>query len=240
MEFNRIKYISAKSNKLEKGDTMKLSKNIIITGTLILILILGAVIGTLFSNPKEQEIPAVAKPVIYLYPTKQEEVSVKFNFNGHITCTYPEYKNGWNVLAAPDGTITNLDDNKQYSYLFWEGLSQDAQWDLSKGFVVAGKDTKDFLQEKLAYLGLNPKEYNEFIVYWLPIMENNKFNLVAFAGKEYEKMAPLLITPEPDSVLRVFMVFKPLDSYTEVQPQELRSFKRKGFTVVEWGGTELK
>jgi hypothetical protein len=92
----------------------------------------------------------------------------------------------------------------------------------------------------LPFLGLTPKEYNEFIIYWLPVMKNNKFNLVSFAGREYEEIAPMQITPKPDSVLRVFMVFKPLDNYMEVQPQELKSFERKGFTVVEWGGTELK
>ncbi|MDD3365173.1 MAG: hypothetical protein PHZ03_09350 [Syntrophomonas sp.] len=222
---------------------MKLSKIRLIIGVFILVLIVGSVTWALFYKQHEYISPEpapLAKPVIYLYPTKQEAVSIKLNFSGQLTCTYPDYKNGWNVIAVPDGTLTNLDDNKQYPYLFWEGVSTEAKWDLSKGFVVAGKDTKDFLQEKLAFLGLTPKEYNEFIVYWLPVMKNNKYNLVTFAGREYEELAPLHITPNPDSVLRVFMVFKPLDRYMEVQPQELKSFERKGFTVVEWGGTELK
>jgi len=220
---------------------MKLSKGPIIIGVLILVLIVGSVAWALFykqQEPISPELTPVAKPVIYLYPAKQETVSIKLNFNGQLTCTYPDYKNGWKVIANPDGTLTNLDDNKQYSYLFWEGVSTEAKWDLSKGFVVAGKDTKDFLQEKLAFLGLTPKEYNEFIVYWLPVMQNNKYNLITFTGREYEEIAPLQITPDPDSVLRVFMVFKSLDSFMEVEPQELKSFERKGFTVVEWGGTE--
>jgi len=222
---------------------MKLSKGLIIIGVFILILIVGSVTWALFYKqhvPISPEPILAEKPVIYLYPTKQETVSIKLNFNGQLTCTYPDYKNGWNVVAAPDGALTNLDDKKQYSCLFWEGVSNEAKWDLSKGFVVAGKDTKDFLQEKLAFLGLTPKEYNEFIIYWLPVIKNNKFNLVSFAGREYEEIAPMQITPKPDSVLRVFMVFKPLDHYMEVQPQELKLFERKGFTVVEWGGTELK
>ncbi|MDD3364441.1 MAG: hypothetical protein PHZ03_05625 [Syntrophomonas sp.] len=70
-------------------------------------------------------------------------------------------------------------------------------------------------------------------------MKNNQFNLVSFATTEYEELAPMQITPKPDSILRVFMVFKPLNSYMEVQPQELNSFERKGFAVVEWGGTML-
>lgn len=71
-------------------------------------------------------------------------------------------------------------------------------------------------------------------------MKDNKYNLVHFADKEYTDTAPLSITPKPDSILRVFMVFKPLDKEIEVIPQEIKSFDRTGFSVIEWGGTELK
>ena len=179
-----------------------------------------------------------AKPVIYLYPTSEQTVSVELDYKGKLTCTYPEYNSGWKVKAQPDGTLTNLSDNREYSYLFWEGISN-KKWDMSKGFVVKGSETKDFLQEKLEYLGLTPREYNEFIVYWLPIMQENKYNLITFAGKDYEEIAPLNITPKPDSILRVMMVFKPLNKPLKVEEQELKSFVRKGFTVVEWGGTQV-
>ncbi|WP_150844691.1 MULTISPECIES: hypothetical protein [unclassified Clostridium] len=179
------------------------------------------------------------KPVIYLYPTSEQSVSVKLDYNGELTCTYPEYKDGWNVIAEPDGTLTNIEDKREYSYLYWEGISKN-QWDMSKGFVVKGEDTEEFLQEKLEYMGLTPREYNEFIVYWLPIMQENKYNLITFAGEEYENLAKLNITPKPDSILRVMMLFKSLDKPIEIEEQEIKSFERKGFTVIEWGGTEVK
>ncbi len=179
------------------------------------------------------------EPVIYLYPTSEQSVSVKLDYNGELTCTYPEYKDGWNVIAEPDGTLTNIGDKRKYSYLYWEGISQN-QWDMSKGFVVKGEDTEEFLQEKLEYMGLTPREYNEFIVYWLPIMQENKYNLITFAGEEYENLAKLNITPKPDSILRVMMLFKSLDKPIEIEEQEIKSFERKGFTVIEWGGTEVK
>ena len=179
------------------------------------------------------------KPVIYLYPTSQQTVSVKLEYKGKLTCTYPEYNNGWNVIAKPDGTLTNLADNREYSYLYWEGISNN-KWDMSKGFVVKGTETEKFLQEKLEYLGLTPKEYNEFIVYWLPFMKDNKYNLITFAGEDYENIAKLKITPKPDSILRIMMIFKPLNNSIKIEEQELKPFVRKGFTVVEWGGTELK
>lgn len=180
-----------------------------------------------------------AKPVIYLYPTVEQEVAVKLDYQGEVLVTYPEYKDGWKVTAKPDGTLINKEDGKEYSYLFWEGKSKD-KWDMSKGFVVKGEDTKDFLQETLAKMGLTPKEYNEFIVYWLPRMQDNKYNLISFSKEEYEERAKLQVTPRPDSILRVFMVFKPLKKAIIVEPQEINAFERKSFTLVEWGGAEVE
>lgn len=188
---------------------------------------------------EKRQLLAGAKPVIYLYPTTEQTVNVKLDFKGELACTYPDYKDGWTVKAQPDGKLVNTTDNREYSYLYWEGLYHN-EWDMSKGFVVKGTETAKFLQDKLAYLGLTPKEYNEFIVYWLPVLQKNKYNLITFAGEDYEKVAPLNITPQPDSILRVMMLFKPLDEPVKVAEQELKPFYRKGFTVVEWGGTEVK
>lgn len=180
-----------------------------------------------------------AKPVIYLYPTVTTDVSVKIELQGRLDCTYPEYNNGWNVTANPDGTLINKADGREYSYLYWEGKGN-AIWDLSKGFVVKGEDTIRFLQEKLEYLGLTSRELNEFIVYWLPLMKDNKYNLITFQTDVYENNARLHITPEPDSILRIFMAYKPLESYIEIPEQQLSTFNRSGFSVIEWGGTEIK
>jgi hypothetical protein len=182
---------------------------------------------------------ATKKPVIYLYPVSEQVVNVKLDYKGKLTCTYPDYKDGWKVKAKPDGTLTNIADNREYSYLFWEGVSN-VKWDMSKGFIVKGNETENFLQEKLEYLGLTPREYNEFIVYWLPIMQDNKYNLITFVGEDYNNIAKLKISPQPDSILRIMMVFKSLDKPIGVEEQELKPFTRKGFTVVEWGGTEVK
>ena len=182
----------------------------------------------------------VAKPVIYLYPKEKTDISVNLDFNGKITCIYPKYNkdNTWEVTAYPDGKIINKLDNREYSYLYWEGIS-DKKYDLSKGFVIKGEDTAEFLQEKLKYLGLTPRESDDFITYWLPKMNQNKYNLISFQKQAYTDLAKLNISPSPDSILRIFMVFKPLDNEIEVQKQELEAFNREGFTVVEWGGTEI-
>ncbi len=186
---------------------------------------------------------ATYKPVIYLYPEKQIEVQVKLDYQGKISADYPAYdlsKGGWDVMAYPDGKIIGS-DGKEYSYLFWEGnTDKPYNFDLSTGFVVKGVDSKAFLQDILPKLGMTPKEYNEMIVYWFPQMQKNKYNLIHFAGNDYTDTAVLDTIPKPDSVLRVFMVFKGLNNKIDIKPQEIKSFERKGFTVVEWGGTEIK
>ena len=58
------------------------------------------------------------KPVIYLYSQETMEVSVKLKLDGEITCTYPKYGQGWNVIADPDGTLTDS-QGKKYNYLYW-------------------------------------------------------------------------------------------------------------------------
>lgn len=179
----------------------------------------------------------VLKPVIYLYPEQETEVSVKLQLDGKLTCTYPAYNTGWKVTAAPDGTLTDA-KGQTYNYLYWEGQTN-TQWDLSKGFCVKGEDTAAFLEEALAKLGLNRKEANEFIVFWLPLMEQNPYNIIAFQTDVYTDYARLEVKPTPDTTIRVFMTWKAADSFVKLPEQELTAPDRNGFTVIEWGGTQL-
>ena len=89
-------------------------------------------------------------------------------------------------------------------------------------------------------MGLTEEEMNEFIVYWLPLMEHNKYNLISFQSDVYTDSAKLNITPTPDSMLRVFMAYVPLEEAVDIEPQELSTFERNGFTVVEWGGSKIQ
>lgn len=202
----------------------------------VLVLMLVFTLYSCGHNTQEQ---AAAKPVIYLYPTEETKVSVKLDYDGELTSTYPSYKDGWNVVAKPDGTLCSLENEREYYCLFWEGKSQ-TEYDFSKGFVVKGKDTEAFLEDALEKLGLNEREANEFIIYWLPKMEHNPYNLISFQQEAYTDLAKLTVMPKPDSEIRVFMTWKKLDHKIEIEPQELKTPQRTGFTVVEWGGTEVK
>ncbi len=174
------------------------------------------------------------KPVIYLYPEEETEVTVTLDFSGTLTCTYPQYENGWTVTAAPDGTLTDA-EGQTYRYLYWEGVGGVTP-DFSQGFCVAGADTAAFLEDALEQLGLTRAEANEFIIYWLPQMEDNAYNLISFQGENYTEQAGQTITPEPDTVLRVYMAWGALEEPVDIPAQTLTATEREGFTVVEWGG----
>ena len=180
------------------------------------------------------------KPVIYLYPEEETVISVKLDYKGDLTCTYPHYQNGkgWeNLTVSPDGTIRK--DGKEFYCLYWEGKGI-ADYDFSKGFCVKGEDSAAFLEAVLPQMGLTAREANEFIIYWLPRLEANPYNVISFQQEAYTETAPLEVSPTPDSMLRVFMAFYGCNSYVEMAPQEFEAFQRVGFTVVEWGGAEVK
>ena len=186
-----------------------------------------------------RSLPAPEKPVIYLYPEEEMTVEVKLDFSGSLISTYPAYKDCWKVIAHPDGSLTDPETGKEYYCLFWEGVA-DTDYTITSGFVVAGKDTEAFLEEALAQLGLTSREANEFIIYWLPRMEHNAWNLISFDTSVYQENATLTVSPAPDSLLRVFMTWQALDAPIQITAQILPTFERTGFTVVEWGGAEIK
>ena len=178
------------------------------------------------------------KPVLYLYPEEEMEVTVTLDFDGTLTSTYPAYGDGWTVTARPDGTLTNPATGREYYCLFWEGITE-AEYDFSAGFCVAGEDTAAFLEDALDRLGLTEREADEFIIYWLPKLEGNPYNLLSFQTEAYTDSAGLTIDPAPDTLIRVFLAWKGLDAPVEVEPQTLTAQARTGFTAVEWGGAEV-
>jgi len=180
------------------------------------------------------------KPMIYLYPEKQMAVTVRLGYPEKLTTTYPKYKGEWNVLAKPNGDLIDLKTGRGIYGLYWEGINSVSDGIQEDGFVVKGEDTIEFFESKLSILGLTEREANEFIIYWLPILEENKYNYIRFETiEEIESNMPLVISPKPDTVIRILMEYKGLDEPIEVKEQQLKTPIRNGFIVVEWGGTEI-
>ena len=183
--------------------------------------------------------PVARKPVIYLYPKETMDISVQLNIkNSKFTTIYPKFngKNTWNIRAKPNGDI--LIKDKTYPYLFWEAESYAPQ-ETNEGFIVSEENAEKFLEEKLEILGLNEKEKTDFITNWLPVLLRNKLNLCSFQSKKFFDNFELNITPRLDSLIRVFLTIKKLDNPINIKEQKLVSNEREGFTVIEWGGSDL-
>jgi len=177
------------------------------------------------------------KPVIYLYPTTQTKVNVQVKPNGGLTKVDPFYPiNGWLVSAKPNGELTNISDQQNYPYLFWEGNAYDMNIP-NEGFVLKKENVKANMQTLLARLGLNEKETADFLDFWQEKLEVKPYVFVTFVSQtDFDKVAPLNISPKPDKVIRVFMDYQPLDFSQKVTPLKIKTPTRTGFTVVEWGG----
>ena len=182
------------------------------------------------------------KPIIYLYPEETTEVTVKVGVEEKLTCTYPKYESsGWKVIAEPSGRLTDAKTGRELYCLYWEG-NNTTKGNFKEGFVVKGEDSASFLEEKLEILGLNAREAEEFIIYWLPQMEKNEYNYIRFETlEEINENMPLDVSPKPDTIIRINMEWKALSKPIKVEEQKLEQApKRTGFTLVEWGGTILK
>lgn len=182
------------------------------------------------------------KPVIYVYPDATRQVSVELGVNGDLGFTYPAYNKGWDFTADPDGTI-HMND-KQYDYLFWDAQTfiNITKVDQNAGFVVKRENLATFFEEKLTAMGLNSREREDFITYWAPQMQKNESSFIHFMfTEEYDQIATINITPKPDHLFRVFMLWDDaaqLDT-SKVHDQKIESFTREGFSVVEWGGAKV-
>ena len=182
----------------------------------------------------------VKKPVIYLYPEEDgTEITAELDIDGYYTELIPEFNShrGWTVTADRNGDI-HL-DGTTYDYLFWEAeLNTDFNFD--EGFCIPGAETESFLEWALTNSGLNEKEKQQFIEYWLPEMAQNEYNVISFQTTAYTDHAALTVTPAPDTMLRVFMAYYGSDEFVEMQAQTLTAPERTGFTVVEWGGSCIR
>lgn len=191
------------------------------------------------------------KPVIYFYNPTALEASVKIKPKGTFTFTYPKYDNGWDILVNPpqgNASIADLKTGKEYPYLFWEaeteGLFFNYENRTMKGWVVHRDTCIDFLENQLSALGLTATEQTDFITFWGPIMTQNELNVVQFLVDDSysDKIAGIEIYPKPDAMRRIYLLTAPVESSfigLDVVPQKFEPFVRNGFTVLEWGGTEL-
>ena len=228
-------------NTIENGKNVKKISKKTITIFIVIGIIIMCIVGyIIYENNYYGKVNK--KPIIYLYPTEDTNINIKLGNKDNLICTYPSYtENGWNVLAKTNGSLTNLDNGRELYSLYYEANNLVKFTVKEDGFIVKKDNVQEFLEEKLAILGLNEIEAEEFIVYWLPKLQENEYNYIRFAtNEEINKNMPLSFSVEPDTLIRVLMTYKGLKFPINVKEQKLESQDRNGFVAVEWGGTEIK
>ncbi len=179
----------------------------------------------------------VYKPVLYLYNEEELDVEVTYVNDFRLKTTYPEYEDGWRVHINENGTLNVNNSQREYYAIFYDEY-RNFEASFEYGFNVSKDNAIEFLETSLDTLGFTQREADEFIMFWLPILEENENSLVYFEQTaERNKECPLSFSVTPDTILRTIIHIKKVDSPKEIIPQELETVNRSGFSVVEWGGT---
>ena len=183
------------------------------------------------------------KPILYFYSNDTiENLEIKLLFNGELTFTWPKYEDKWEVTVLPNSELIEKHTQERYNYLFWEGDFSNIDKDtISTGFVVENKNLAEFFKEKLSVIGLNSKEVNDFITYWVPTLSKNKYLVHFLVNDKCNVVATYNFSEEPETLLRVIALFVEYkDDDFNIKNQNLEQTIRSGFTVIEWGGAEFE
>ncbi|KAG2081102.1 hypothetical protein BD769DRAFT_1621490 [Suillus cothurnatus] len=212
-------------------------------------------------------------------------LSSEWSFSAIYPVVASKQENGqhieWNVRTHPDGSLTERNSGLDVSYLFWEAetnsnalprspASEVQSLDVfsptsstlsdTDSIVVSVDKVTVYLDKSLKALGLHTEARTSFITYWLPSILKHEYIALRFVPQPaYERAASLSISPQPDVVTRVFMLFRGvrkehLADWSNAQVQAEKDvawwadvvgvdLARAGdvalFRVLEWGGMEV-
>ncbi|KAG2062893.1 hypothetical protein BDR04DRAFT_1111935 [Suillus decipiens] len=178
------------------------------------------------------------KPVIYLYSPSNIDVSIKLSLipEWTLSALYPVVTTEghgqrleWNVRTHRDGSLTEHNSGVDVSYLFWEAETNlqafpssaskqqsvdtfnpiSSSLDDMDSIVIPVDKATVYLDKSLKVLGLHTEARTSFISYWLPYILKHEYIALRFVPQSaYERAASLSISPQPDVVTRVFMLFR--------------------------------
>ena len=186
-----------------------------------------------------------AKPVIYLYPEEETDVTVSIKAkDGEFSFVYPSFDHDstWHVHAFPNGDLVH--HGHHHPCLFWESLfypsfdnGNNNDNENREGFVIEGRQVVSFFEDTLRHINLSDREIFDFITFWCPKLIDMKYIKITFHFDDYCSQFPLSISPSPRHVNRIFFCATPLSTHISLRRPNLPTFSRDGFTVIEWGGT---
>jgi len=187
------------------------------------------------------------KPIIYAYNNKEIETKIEMELTGELTFSYPEYEEGWDVVVKKEGLSLIKNKTKTYPYLFWEGETPGLNFQSSnsnfQGFQINTDSTIQFLENQCGLFGFNQIETTDFITFWAPRIQQHEVAKIEFLlDKQYDVIGKLKVTPKPDNTRRLYIFFQGSDDFDpslQYEQVDIEPFSRNGFTILEWGGTEL-
>ncbi|KAL1720259.1 hypothetical protein EV715DRAFT_272119 [Schizophyllum commune] len=226
------------------------------------------------------------KPILYVFSPRPVEATVRLSLTRdwslsaiYLSVPIADKDGGqtleWKVQTRADGTLHELNTGLDVSYLFWEAFppSSPVLGQAREVFRpgVTGVSNEDsvllpvadvtpYLDKVLAALGLHVEARTSFITYWLPDMLKHTHVALRFLDQvAYAHAAPLDVSPEPDVVTRIFMLFRgvnevelgewegaqakaaePAEMWREVVGVDLEeTLDENLFRVIEWGGMEV-
>ena len=135
--------------------------------------------------------------------------------------------------------MSQLVSENEYGYLFYESQTYPWPWQRNEGFHIPAEAREETFREILSAYGLNHQEIDDFIEFWGEKLEpGHDYAMYPQTDVYVNEAMPVNITPEPDSILRLWFAF-----VKDEQPERkavIDPFSRDGFSVVEWGGFILE
>ena len=129
---------------------------------------------------------------------------------------------------------------KKYDYVFWEGpCMKDDQF---KGNVIGIRSEvfEEELDKLVEKLGLNERERNDFIVYWLTKLSGRKGHKVTICDEKYDNEIARLEVSGFTEQLRVMLKFEEIEEDEVMKLKGVETVEKKerptGKYVIEWGG----
>jgi hypothetical protein len=179
---------------------------------------------------------AWCKPADYFYPKEKTNIHFDVKPQGEFTYTLPQYQTGgWDFTALPNGNL--LYQEKNYPYIYWDAaIPNNLITKPQSGYVVTYDNLSGSLTALLPKLGLNQRETSDFTAYWIKQLPKSKYYFIGVIPEsQINILAPISISPTPESLLRVSLYFQTLNEKINVPAPQFKPFVRKGFTVIEWG-----
>ena len=93
-----------------------------------------------------------------------------------------------------------------------------------------------FLKSTLPKYGLNAKETSDFMEFWVPKFTGAPYYRISFLTSDWNKAAPLQVSPAPRTSIRLFMDWSKLSGPATSSAPQIVTPSRDGYTLVEWGG----